>query len=561
MHLAPRSSAPWLFAAATLLGCLGLVGCGAERPAPSKQSPPVKSAPASLPTAPSKSASALPEERPGIAAQKPGLAKTFGPPETPGASEKPSPSEQRHPSRPVARGQSGAAFEEVLQAAEKEEEELRGKRPQLARPRKLDDERLKAGGLRKLTGKHLTLYTDLPSSPAVDELPEVWDQAYPQWCEFFRVKEDGSAPWHMRGFLMSAGSRRKFHDLDVIPPQVPDFQAGYTLNYEFFMYEQESDYYRRHLMLHEGTHGFMWTMLGPCTSPWYAEGTAELLGTHLWEKGKLTLRQFPRNREETAYHGRIKLVKEVYAQDRAPALNAIVAAVFDLHKGPATDRDRQEGYAFCWATAAFLDGHSRYRERFNLLCSKMRTAGAIPGQFRLWYEHDWNDLMEEWQVFVSGLEYGYDLTRNEIAFARGTPLPAAGAAAKVHADRGWQSAAVTLEAGKTYELTASGRVVLAKEPKVWESEADGLTIRYQQGMPLGKLVAAVRVESDQREKLSEQDAATLQVSPLLRPVEIGRSAKLTPQFTGTLYLKINDSPAELADNSGELEVRVTRSRE
>jgi hypothetical protein len=366
----------------------------------------------------------------------------------------------------------------------------------------------------------------------------------------------------MRGFLMSAGSRRKFQDLDVIPPQVPEFQAGYTFNYEFFMYEQQSDYYRRHLLLHEGTHGFMWTMLGPCTSPWYSEGTAELLGTHLWEKGKLTLRHFPRNREETAYHGRIKLVKEVYAQERAPALYAIVAAVlavFDLHGGQATDRQRQEGYAWSWASAAFLDGHRRYRDRFNLLSSKMRTPGAIPGQFRLFYEHDWNDLMEEWQVFVAGLEYGYDLERNAINFERGRPLPADGATAKVLADRGWQSARVTLEAGKTYDLTASGRVVLTEKPKRWESEADGVTIRYHQGLPLGKLVAAVRVESEEREKLTEETAAMLQVSPLLRPVEIGRSAKLTPQFTGTLYLKINDSPAELADNTGQLEVRVTKA--
>jgi hypothetical protein len=473
-------------------------------------------------------------------------------------SQEPQGAKKPEPSPPVPRAKrSGAlALADLLKEAEEEEQSQRNQRPQLARPRKLDDDRLKAGGLRKLAGKHLTLYTDLPSQPAIDELPKVWDQAYPQWCEFFQVKPDGGEPWHMRGFLMSAGSRRKFQDLEVIPPQVPDFAAGYTFNYEFFMYEQESDYYRRHLMLHEGTHGFMWTMLGPCTSPWYAEGTAELLGTHLWEDGKLTCRHFPRSREETRYHGRIKLVKETFAEGRAVALNFVVAAPFDLHKSGVAEKDRQEGYAYSWASAAFLNGHSRYRQRFNLLCSSMRTAGAIPGQFRLWYEHDWDELMEEWQVFVAGLDYGYDIERNKIDFVRGKPLPADGAVAKVQASRGWQSAEVTLQAGKTYDLTASGRVVLAAKPKRWESEAEGVTIRYHHGMPLGKLIAAVRVEQDERDKLTTDELALLEVSPLLRPFEIGRTAKLKPQFTGTLYLKINDSEAELADNSGGLQVRI-----
>src|SRR5664279_4771397 len=44
-----------------------------------------------------------------------------------------------------------------------------------------DDARIKAAGIRKLSGEHLTLYTDLPSTRAVDELPALFDQAYSQW--------------------------------------------------------------------------------------------------------------------------------------------------------------------------------------------------------------------------------------------------------------------------------------------------------------------------------------------------------------------------------------------
>ena len=49
----------------------------------------------------------------------------------------------------------------------------------------LDEERVAAAGLRKLEGNHLTLYTDLPPSPEVDELPHVFDEAVPLWRIYF----------------------------------------------------------------------------------------------------------------------------------------------------------------------------------------------------------------------------------------------------------------------------------------------------------------------------------------------------------------------------------------
>jgi hypothetical protein len=40
------------------------------------------------------------------------------------------------------------------------------------------------------------------------------------------------------------------------------------------------------------------------------------------------------------------------------------------------------------------------------------------------------------------------------------------------------------------------------------------------------------------------------------PTAIGSSAKLSATEPGTLYFKINDSPAELSDNAGSVEVTV-----
>ncbi len=117
---------------------------------------------------------------------------------------------------------------------------------------------------------------------------------------------------------------------------------------------------------------------------------------------------------------------------------------------------------------------------------------------------------------------------------------------KVAADRGWQSAGVTLEAGKTYHLRATGRFQVATDPQPWPSGPGGVTIRYWERKPLGMLLAAVHPEPfDPRTE-----------SSLLKPIAIGEEATLRPEASGTLYLRINDSPAELADNAGSLEVQI-----
>jgi hypothetical protein len=60
-----------------------------------------------------------------------------------------------------------------------------------------DDARIKAAGIRKLSGEHLTLYTDLPKTRAVDELPALFDQAYLQWRDYFG--KEPNPPWRVVG--------------------------------------------------------------------------------------------------------------------------------------------------------------------------------------------------------------------------------------------------------------------------------------------------------------------------------------------------------------------------
>ena len=400
----------------------------------------------------------------------------------------------------------------------------------------IDETKIAAEGIRKLEGKRLVLLTDLELDDEIRVLPEVFDQAFGQWCDYFRIDPARHPHWRMLGLLME--DRGCFERAGLWPRRLPAFQHGYSINYNLWIYEQPSAYYRRHLLLHEGTHSFMNTVLGGCGPPWYMEGIAELLGTHRWQDARLTMAHMPANREEVPMWGRIRIVKDAYAAEQAMRL----ADVFGY---PPHAHFQTGPYAWCWAAAALLDGHPRYRDRFRRLRGLVR-ASDFPDRFRRLMDEDWDRLPAEWQIFVANMEYGYDVARMAVDFTPGRPLPQGGASVRVAADRGWQNSGLELEAGVAYRIAASGRYQLADEPRIWWSEPGGVSIRYYHGLPLGILLAAVQP--------APPDPTGL--SPLVRPTVIGLGATLTPAASGTLFLRINDSAAELADNAGELTVRI-----
>jgi hypothetical protein len=402
----------------------------------------------------------------------------------------------------------------------------------------VDEAKLKAAGIYKLPpAKRLILYTDLPNSTEISRLPGLFDLAFPQWCEYFHVAADEHDDWHIVGFLMK--DKARFQELGLIPDRLPAFRNGYSWEGNLWLFDQPSDYYRRHLLLHEGTHCFMNTLLGNLGPPWYAEGTAELMGTHRLADGRLTLNVMPASREEVPEWGRVRLIKDAVAAHRPMEISAILNYSNTAHL-------QTEPYAWCWALCAFLDRHPRYRDRFRQLYRDVRRPD-FNARFRRLFASDWTDLNEEWALFIAGIEYGYDVPRTAIDFAPGQPCPAAGATVRVAADRGWQPSGLRLEAGSEYRLIASGRYRVGPEPQPWWCEPGGVSIRYYQGRPLGILLAAVRPDKPVAEA----------PSPLLAPTVVGLGATLRPEESGTIFFKINHSAAELAGNSGTLEVRVS----
>jgi len=411
--------------------------------------------------------------------------------------------------------------------------------------RKVDPRRAAKIGIRKLSGQHLRLYTDLPASKAVDELPRVFDAAVPQWAKYFGIPAARVADWRIQGYLMQ--DRTKFAALGLLPKENPEFVNGFASGHELWLEEQPSDYYRRHLLLHEGTHCFMNTQLGGSGPGWYREGMAELLGTHHWDGRQLQLRYLPARRDEVPMWGRTKLIRAAFRNGKALTLPAVLA--IDGRRQWSTEQ-----YAWTWALAQFLDSHPRYQEKFRELSSAVSDR-RFNQRFRQEFRDQWSDLLVEWQAFVATLDYGYDAKRMAMQHQTARSVAEDPQTVSIAADRGWQSTGWLLQAGQTYRITAVGRYQIAFDTAPWPCEPGGVTLDYHDGHPLGMLLGALRPEANSSPSASKgQDAD----ADFQHPMAIGLQATLAPRHDAVLYLRVNDSPARLADNQGTLQATILR---
>lgn len=427
---------------------------------------------------------------------------------------------------PRAEGPAPGSLEEAVA------KRRRGRR--LLVPVPIDEAKFLSAGLRKLAGRYIVLYTDLPAGPEVDTLPQVFDAAVPQWAEYFGFSEDDYADWSMIGFVID--DKEKFRALGVLPESLPAFANGYSIGKVLWMYEQPSAYYRRHLLLHEGVHGFMRYFYGDDAPPWYEEGMAELLATHRYENGRLEVNYVPRSRDEAPMWGRVRILREAFAAGKALDWEDV------LNLGPTAHRE-VDAYGWSWAACLLLEKDPRFHERFRRVPALLEYGDFFNG-FHDLFADDWDTIRRQWRVMVAMFDYGYDVSKETVDGTPGQPLPAEGAEIVVSAEHGWQNSGYRLEVGKTYRITARGRYTIAVDPEPWPCEPNGVTVRYFKGFPLGILLAAVYDDETSPEGL-------------WNPVPVGLEQTLVIQRPGTLFFRVNDSPAEWDDNQGELRVRVT----
>ncbi|GAB5402111.1 MAG: hypothetical protein Aurels2KO_03420 [Aureliella sp.] len=391
-----------------------------------------------------------------------------------------------------------------------------------------------------VSGKYVDIVTDMPMDDTIRSLPAVFDAAVPIWCKAFGVELDEVSDWHARAYIMRA--RERFVRSGLLPNHLPQFPYGFQWGNELWVAEQATAYYHRHLLLHEGTHWFMSRHFGNNGPPWLMEGLAEWYGTHRWDGENLSVGVVPATKQEVPGWGRITVIQQQLADGIAPSLETI------LRYGGTAHQDA-EAYAWSWAAILFLKHHPDSRQAFHELFSQpMRPDQSMTRWYFRRLRTRWPRIRAAWNAVLSDLEYGFDPTQSMVQLSVSPkPIPAV-ANVQVDAAQTWQATGYRVEPGDAFSIRALGEFVLGETSKPWKSFADGVTIEYYRGNPLGQLTLAVMSPITR-----EPDAANA-----TEITSIGSSTDWTAKAAGEIFLRVNERVGGIKDNRGHLNVEIRR---
>ena len=398
---------------------------------------------------------------------------------------------------------------------------------------KLDAGKIQANSITTRVSPHLILLTDLPSSQDIDQFNEVFEKAIPQWCDYFGIEPATTKDWQLRAMIM--GDKLKFERAGLLQG-IPQFPAGFQTGHDMWVYLQPGNYYTRHLLLHEGTHSFMQWFLGGTGAPWYTEGMAELLGLHQWRDRNLTINFQLTDRSQAEYWGRIKIIKEDLQNENGMKLD-------DVLNIPNRAFREVRYYAWSWAACQFLSQHELSKEQFNELKHKVTLSrGEFNREFEQSIQSVRQDLDRDWELFIHEIDFGFDINRGRLKSVQSNSE----LSFEIEVDTSWQQTNIDINVGDVIKVAASGRFIV-RQPngeKPWPCEANGITIDYYRGRPLGQLLLAIY---DSRNTKS-----------LLEPITLDRYKNFTSNRSGKLCLRINESPAHLKDNQGKLKIEIKK---
>ncbi|MEO8268974.1 MAG: hypothetical protein ABI557_04580, partial [Aureliella sp.] len=335
-------------------------------------------------------------------------------------------------------------------------------------------------GFSRVSGKHIELMTDLPLDDDLRELPAVFDAAIARWCEVFEIPLVNVESWRVEAYVMR--DRQRFINAGFLPKNISQFINGYQLADRLWVNEQPSAYYRRHLLLHEGTHWIMSRKFGGLGPPWLAEGMAEWLGTHRWDGQHLEMGVIPTNSDEVPYWGRTKTIQEQLGQGEAPSLETILRYSNTAHQ-------QQEAYVWSWAAVVFLKNHPDTAAVFaQLLQQSWHGSDDANRWLFTQLRSSWPRIRQQWQATLSDLDYGFDPQHGLLTLS--TQLRPLRTPQKVivQATEGWQASGFAVAAGTRLTIKSTGEFSVGSEPKPWKCTAAGVQLEYYHGIPLGRLL-------------------------------------------------------------------------
>lgn len=395
-------------------------------------------------------------------------------------------------------------------------------------------------GIQTVRGKHILLKADGGSLESLTELVRAFDAAVPQWEQFLQLPANTLDGWTVDAFVMDQPQR--FRASGDLPAQL-NFPFGYAMPGNVWVVRQKSDYYTRHLLLHEGVHALAIDRFGGTGPSWFAEGLAEMLGVHRGVGSDIEINVVPQSKQAVPYWGRFKLLSQRQTENRIPTLDAVLDYPPDL-------KSDVESYGWSWVAMMLLTQYPDYRIEVlsEAQSPSVRTTGFSAALKRR-LNHQWPIVQARWRILAHTIDYGFDWPREKIELSIKDPLwNGRPIESLIQADQGWQSVGVRFAPGMRLKISARGQCTINDEPKPWISEPPGVTIHYANDRPLGQLILCV---------LPNRTEEQSQLSPLLiQPVDTNTEIEVDKHCW--ILFRINDDLDGRGNNQGGYSVSIRR---
>ena len=270
---------------------------------------------------------------------------------------------------------------------------------------------------------------------------------------------------------------------------------------------------------HEAVHAFCGQTFGSPGPTWYAEGMAEM--GQYWKKGNMAVDINPRVANYLATAKPQKL-KEIVRLDQ-------------------TTGDSWQNYSWRWVLCHLLASNPNYSKRFKQLGINLMKQGRDPAKRVDSFDNAFGPIADEisfeYDQFVENFGNGYraDLCVWDWKTKAKKLSGSRKVKTKVNAQAGWQATKAFLVGGTTYSYEASGN---------WQFEPTGEVDADGSAGGQGRLVGVIFEDF----KLGE-------------PFELGVKGEFNAYSDGQLYVRCQDDWTSLGDNSGAIELKLSKTKE
>ena len=408
----------------------------------------------------------------------------------------------------------------------------------------LDRDKLESCGLSVLESKHLILVTDAPLAE-VQDLPVLADALFVELQrQLGSLKPDlNRRDFQLTGYVI--GAKERFEEADVLPPESVVIRHGRHIGYQFWMNNQSSPYYRRHLLLHEFIHCFMMCEHGMADIPplWYTEGIAECLATHELSEDIKSSRFgiLPATLNGFEGWGRIAEIQTNMTElTNKPTQWQSLMSLECVRNPKDLNFASDLQYAQAWALVWLIRNHPELKPHFSPM-SKARTRGEFRDVEKSVPAEVWQRLAVLWPLFLASLTEGFEVEHSFPPLNFAASKSPASEKLELQSGKEWQATGVLIKRGATVRLNCMGRYSVHNKPRPWISEPQGITIDYAYSRPLGEITAMLVAPGG---------------SVCSGRIPIGREGSINAEVDSELWLQVNDSANSRSDNSGSASVVI-----